>query len=216
MGSLLLVVSTFLVTFFGLGAAGLAYAGPVAVLAGVAALRLSQHGQAAPWASVGLVRPDGAGRLALATLGCLLAGWAGAVAATLLATRGLDWAPIDTARFAGLHGNASMLLGLLAISWSTAAFGEEVLFRGFLQSRLQALVGASAHSGGLAVVLQALLFGLAHAYQGPTGILVTGAVGLAFGLCRLRLRSLWPLVIAHGLIDTLSMVALYFGAAAPR
>ena len=198
MGALLIVVSTFLLTFLGLGAAGIAYAGPFAVIAGVAALLVSQQGQSAPWASVGLVRPQGAARLALATLGCVLAGWIGAAVGTLAATRGLGWAPIDTARFAGLHANAGMLLGLLAISWTTAAFGEDVLFRGFLQSRLRAWLGATRHAGLLAAVLQALLF------------------GLAFGLCRLRLRSLWPLVIAHGLIDTLSMVALYLGAAPPR
>jgi membrane protease YdiL (CAAX protease family) len=55
------------------------------------------------------------------------------------------------------------------------------------------------------------VFGLAHAYQGATGILVTGVLGLVFGLLYLRSKSLWPLVIAHGLIDTLSLVALYAG-----
>ncbi|WP_174754922.1 CPBP family glutamic-type intramembrane protease [Arenimonas daejeonensis] len=44
-----------------------------------------------------------------------------------------------------------------------------------------------------------------------TGIVVTGCIGLVFGLLYLRLRSLWPLVIAHGLVDTIGLVALYAG-----
>ena len=64
----------------------------------------------------------------------------------------------------------------------------------------------------LAALAQAVLFGLGHAYQGATGILVSGAIGLAFGLLMLRFRTVWPLVIAHGLIDTVSMLALYAGA----
>jgi len=32
-----------------------------------------------------------------------------------------------------------------------------------------------------------------------------------FGLLYLRLRALWPLVIAHGLVDTVGLIALYAG-----
>lgn len=99
-----------------------------------------------------------------------------------------------------------------AIRWTTAAFGQEVRFRGCLQRRLHAIFGAPWRAGLLAAVVQARLFGLGHADQGATGIHVTGRLGLAFGLCALRLRSIWPLVVAHGLIDTVSMTALYFGA----
>lgn len=211
---LLIVVSTFLAAFFGLGAVGIAYAGPFAVGAGLIAVYATQRRRMRPWAGVGLGAPDGAGRFTLQALIGLLAGWGAALVAMLLATRGLGWAPIDTARFAGLHGNEARLLGLLAISWTTAALGEEVLFRGFLQSRLQALLAGRRHAGVLAVLAQAVVFGLCHAYQGPTGILVSGAIGLAFGLLMLRFRTIWPLVVAHGLIDTISMLALYAGAQA--
>src|SRR5688572_30301739 len=143
---LLIVASTFLAAFLGLGAVGIAYAGPFAVGAGLVAVFATQRRRAHPWAAIGLGAPDGAGRFALQALIGLLAGWSAALAAVLLATRGLGWAPIDTARFAGLHGNEARLLGLLAISWTSAAFGEELLFRGFLQSRLQALLGARRHA----------------------------------------------------------------------
>src|SRR5688572_14211692 len=155
---LLIVVSTFLAAFLGLGAVGIAYAGPFAVGAGLLAVFATQRRRTLPWASIGLGAPDGAGRFAWQAFLGLLAGWSAALAAMLLATRGLGWAQIDTARFAGLHGNEARLIGLLAISWTTAAFGEEVLFRGFLQSRLQALLGQGRHAGLLAVLAQAVVF----------------------------------------------------------
>lgn len=207
---LLIVASTFLAAFFGLGAVGIAHAGPFAVAAGLVAVAATQRRRDLPWASIGLGVPAGPARFALHAVLALVAGWGAALAAMLLA-KGLGFAPLDAARFAGVQGDAGRLLGMLAISWTTAAFGEELLFRGFLQSRLRALFGARRHAAVLAVLAQALLFGLAHAYQGPTGVLVSATIGLAFGLLMLRFRTIWPLVVAHGLIDTISMFALYAG-----
>lgn len=209
---LLIVASTFLAAFLGLGAVGIAYAGPFAIGAGLVAMVATQRRRGLPCASIGLGVRDGPARFALQSLIGLLAGWSAALVAMLLATRGLGWAPMDTTRFAGLQGDEGRLLGMLAISWTTAAFGEEVLFRGFLQSRLRSLFGERRHAAMLAALAQAVLFGLAHAYQGATGILISGAIGLAFGLLMLRFRTIWPLVVAHGLIDTVSMLALYAGA----
>lgn len=211
---LLFVAFAFLATFLGLGAMGIPFSGAAAVGTGLAAVAATQRRLGLSWTSIGLGAPAGPGRFAGQVLAGLLAGWAVALAAMLLATRGFGWAGLDASRFAGIEGNAVALLGALAISWTTAAIGEEILFRGFLQSRLQVLFGARRHAGLLAAFAQAVLFGLGHAYQGPTGILVSGAIGLVFGLLMLRFRTVWPLVVAHGLIDTVSMVALYAGAGA--
>lgn len=209
---LLIVALTFLATFLGLGAVGVAYAGTAAVGTGLAALVATHRWRRLPWRAIGLAAPDGAGRFALQTLLALLLGWIAALAAMVLALRGLGWAPVDASRFAHVQGDAGALLAMLAISWTTAAFGEEVLFRGFLQSRLQALLGARRHAGLLAALLQAGAFAAGHWYQGATGVLVSASIGLAFGLLMLRFRTVWPLVLAHGLIDTASMLALYAGA----
>lgn len=50
-------------------------------------------------------------------------------------------------------------------------------------------------------------------YQSLRGLVVTGLIGIALGtLYLLYKRNLWPLVLAHGLVDTLSFTALYTGA----
>lgn len=211
---LLIVAFVFLATFMGLGAVGAAYAGTAAVGTGLAAMFATQRWRGLSWQSIGLGVPARPGWLALQALLALLVGWSAALAAMLLAVRGFGWGAIDTARFADVEGNTGALLGALAISWTTAAFGEEVLFRGFLQSRLRSMLGERRYAGVMAAFAQAVLFGLGHAYQGATGSLVSAAIGLAFGLLMLRFRTVWPLVIAHGLIDTVSMLALYSGARA--
>jgi membrane protease YdiL (CAAX protease family) len=85
-----------------------------------------------------------------------------------------------------------------------------------LITRLSALFGAQRVAKMAAVVIQAALFGLAHAFQGPTGMLTALVIGLVFGLAYVRGHSLWPIIIAHGLIDTLGLIGLFFvGKAGP-
>ena len=63
-----------------------------------------------------------------------------------------------------------------------------------------------------AAVVSSIVFGLFHSYQAPIGIIRTGAIGLVFALAYLVVgRNLWPLVLAHGLIDTLDMIGHYLG-----
>jgi membrane protease YdiL (CAAX protease family) len=74
----------------------------------------------------------------------------------------------------------------------TAGISEEILFRGFLLTII-------AHVTGLviAVPVAALLFGLSHAYQGRTGILKTGLVGLVLTFIVLGSGSLLPGIVLH-------------------
>jgi uncharacterized protein len=88
---------------------------------------------------------------------------------------------------------------------------EEIVFRGFLQSRLELAVGATATTGraraAAVVVLSALLFGVGHGYQGAIGIVQTTAIGLVLGASTYWSRSLWPAVVAHVAIDTIGLTA---------
>lgn len=79
----------------------------------------------------------------------------------------------------------------------TAGICEELLFRGFVTWWLAHLLPVF----WMVIVAQALLFGLAHAYQGPRGVLTTGAVGLLMGGVVWISGSLWAAMILHALID---------------
>lgn len=207
----LIVATVFIAAYLALPVLGVPLAGPLAVVLGAVAAVVCLRRQGEGWAALGLARPARPLRTLAAGFGIAVVGYLAAIIATLVATQVLGWPPMVSGKLGAVQGNLPALLGILAIAWTTAAVGEELLFRGFLQGRLQLLFGTGRVAGLLAALVQAGLFGLAHAYQCPTGILVTASLGLVFGLFYLRSRNLWTLVLAHGLIDTLSLVALYAG-----
>lgn len=119
---------------------------------------------------------------------------------------------LDLKPFAELKGNLPLFLTTTTAVWFFAGFGEEFLFRGYLLSRLAQILGDGRVAWAVAIFGQAALFGLAHAYQGPVGMfpifvgaVVNGIVSVAWG------RNLWPVMIAHGLVDTLGFTMLYLG-----
>ena len=106
--------------------------------------------------------------------------------------------------------------GLERMGWVilslTAGICEEILFRGFLIRFLHDL--APALPLAAALVASSLIFGLAHAYQGPKGVLGTGLGGVVFGLLFLLTGSLIPGMILHALVDMQIAYVLRPGSAA--
>lgn len=95
-----------------------------------------------------------------------------------------------------------------------AGMYEEVLVRGLIQSRMSRVLCGSDQPSPMqrfwAVLFGAILFGAGHWYQGPVGIAQTLFAGLVFGACAAYWRSLWPAIVAHTLIDTVSLTVAYF------
>jgi membrane protease YdiL (CAAX protease family) len=123
----------------------------------------------------------------------------------------LGAAPLDvTVLQSAVEGNlTNYLIFLIPISWGSAAFGEELLARGFIQYRFTQLAGR--HVG---VALQAAVFAMGHFYQGIMGVANIFVLALIFGFVYDRCgRNLWPLIVAHGITDTIGITALYLGQA---
>jgi uncharacterized protein len=85
----------------------------------------------------------------------------------------------------------------------TAGVCEEFLYRGFAMAALTK-VGLPTWS---VVALTSLLFGLAHTYQGKSGVLGTGLLGVVFGCFRVVYESLVPVSIWHATVDLVAGVA---------
>jgi len=118
----------------------------------------------------------------------------------------------DLNRFKDVGGSVSALVATLALSWTFAAVGEELTFRILLMRGLAYALGDSRIAFGAALVLQAAIFGLVHAYQGPAGIAGATISGLVFGALTLAARgSIWPAVLAHGFNNTIGLLQLYQG-----
>ena len=117
----------------------------------------------------------------------------------------------NNSRFANIRGNFVALLGWLAVAWTLAAFGEEMIFRGYLMNRLADLVGRAGTGWVISLFGSSLIFGLGHGYQGLAGIINTATIGLLLGtLYLVTKRNLWVNIICHGLIDSISLITLYF------
>ena len=168
----------------------------------------------AGWSYFGLVPQKGWLRPVMLTLGVALVILAAAktvINPIINATPA--WGVQDLSRFDYLNGDLPNLIIQLVVIWLTAAFLEEFIFRGYLMNRLTDLLsGRIKFAWVFALVAQAVIFGIVHAYQSPVGMFKVGVIGLALGLSYLAIdRNLWPLIIAHGLIDSLDMVNHYLG-----
>jgi CAAX protease family protein len=82
----------------------------------------------------------------------------------------------------------------------TAGFCEEFLFRGYLQRQFLAWTRLPA----AAVVLQALVFGFGHLYQGWRNAVAIAVYGAMFGILAVIRKSLRPGMIQHAMQDSFS------------
>jgi uncharacterized protein len=117
----------------------------------------------------------------------------------------------DLSKFKPVEGNLE--LAVLAVFYALigAGFYEEFTFRGFLMQGLAMLFGGSHSAWIAACLVQGVLFGLAHTYQNPLGVAITGTLGILMGLLVLASgRNLWAVIIGHGLFDASRFVLFYF------
>ena len=144
-----------------------------------------------------------------------LAGVAGALVPLFVLDRleDLGWAPLVRIRrellrlLPPLLGNAGVA-ATVAVA-AAAGFGEELLFRGLVQTWTVEWCGPVA-----GVVLASMVFGLAHPIS-PAYVALAGAMGLWLGWIYHATGSLFAAAVAHGLYDYLAIRAL-LGAAQTR
>lgn len=101
------------------------------------------------------------------------------------------------------HGHAASIQHLLPQSvieillWIgvsvSAGICEELVFRGYFQKQFEALT----HAPWIALILQAMLFGVAHGYQGVEACAKIAIYGALYSLLALWRGSLRPGMIAH-------------------
>ena len=165
------------------------------------------------WRELGLRRPDNPRQVVMIGIGL---GIAYQFAGLFLVEPAVAWLTQtglpDVSAFRTLIGDEWQLAFWLALSWTMAAFMEELVFRGWLLSRV-AEIGGFSHAAWLGgAVLSSMLFGAVHLYQGISGVLATGLTGAVFSaLYLLGGRNLWGCILAHGTLDTAGFLLIYLG-----
>ena len=118
----------------------------------------------------------------------------------------------DLTDFRLLTGNIKYTLAGVALAWTLAAFGEELVWRGYLMNRIADLGNRTRLAWFCSLVVVHAGFGLAHSYQGMTGILEEGFTGVLLGVMYLGTgKNLSVPIIAHGISDTLDLLLIFLG-----
>jgi membrane protease YdiL (CAAX protease family) len=118
----------------------------------------------------------------------------------------------DLSDFQALHGNPKFLVLAVALAWTVAAFGEEMVYRGYLMNRVADLLNRTRAAWVVSLVAVHIGFGFSHIYQGWTGVIDEGLMGLLLGLIYLRTgRNLAVPIVAHGVADTVDFLLIFLG-----
>ena len=118
--------------------------------------------------------------------------------------------PVDISVFDDVRGDFVSYLILLAIGWVVGGFLEEFTFRGFVVGRVRWILGSSVAATWVGVLAAAVPFGIAHLYQGVTGMIATGMIGFVLGAVYVYHRfNLWYAIFTHGFINTVGITAMY-------
>lgn len=138
--------------------------------------------------------------------------WTFALAGASLAALGLvvvlegqGWLPPEPELVRALipETRKEMIWAMFLIA-PTAGICEEFLYRGVLL----ALLSQWTPSVAWAVAISSVAFGLAHTYQGASGVVRAALLGALLGLPVVRLGSILPSAAAHFLIDAVALVWL--------
>jgi uncharacterized protein len=93
----------------------------------------------------------------------------------------------------------------------SAGVAEEILFRSFLIAALAAALGSLPAAVGVSI----LVFAATHAYQGWTGTLRVGLLGIVLTTPFLMTGSVYPSIIAHTALDLIAGIGLARWLAGP-
>jgi len=119
---------------------------------------------------------------------------------------------IDFTPFRSLEGDFIAVLSVIPVIWISAAFGEEIIWRGYLMRQFLRFFGSSSVSIALNILLLGVIFGYMHSYQGITGMIITGIIGMIIGFIYYKRNyDLWFTIAVHGYFDTIALLVLYNG-----
>jgi membrane protease YdiL (CAAX protease family) len=118
----------------------------------------------------------------------------------------------DLSDFRPLVGDTRLLVVALVANWILAALGEELVYRGYLMSRIAGLLAGTRAAWATSLVAASVFFGWGHVDQGITGQVQAAYDGLMLGLLYLSTgRNLLVPIVSHGVSNSLAFVLIYLG-----
>ncbi len=119
---------------------------------------------------------------------------------------------IDFSEFEVFEGNLPACAVMFIFIWVSAAFGEEIVWKGFFMHHFKRFFGDGTLVLVINIILFGALFGYVHAYQGSTGQIVAGITGMILGFIFYKRKyNLWFNIAVHGFFDTIAVICMYYG-----
>lgn len=112
----------------------------------------------------------------------------------------------DVSKFGNLKGNWVHFFLIIPFVLLESML-EELLDRGFLMNWIEKLFSTTSFATVIAVILQAAIFGFRHSNDFSERSITVGIIGLIMGIAYVKFgRNLWPLIIAHCVLNAGSMI----------
>lgn len=161
-------------------------------------------------AALGLIRPRRWWTVPFWVLGIFIAFVVAQALVPQLIAPFFDLPAPDMSRYDFIRGDALAAVSMALLLPLTAAIPEELVYRGFLIHQFERLYGNLRTAPILAVLSQALIFGLVHFQWGLGGIVMTSIMGFVWGVAYLLCgRNLWIVIMAHSLAHIALILQLY-------
>ena len=124
----------------------------------------------------------------------------------------LYFGKIDLSEASHIEGNLSNYILYLFLGWIIGGFSEEIIYRGYVVKRLAIIFGNTNKIWLLSAIIASVGFGLAHFWQGTSGIITAGIIGLMLGLIFIYNRNNLMLpVLTHGIYNMIAITLVYLG-----
>jgi membrane protease YdiL (CAAX protease family) len=122
----------------------------------------------------------------------------------------LTGSEIDLKAFDGIRGNFHFYLGMLLVGWVAGGFIEEILFRGFLITRISKIFRNVKVGDWFAILTTSVIFGFSHYYQGLNGMITTGLISVILGIIFIKSRNiLWYSILTHGFVNAIALTLMW-------
>lgn len=119
--------------------------------------------------------------------------------------------PANLGDIAKVKGNTGFYIFILAMGWVIGGFYEEIVFHGFIFTRLEKII-----DGKYALFISFLfcntIFALYHLQLGAEGVINAFIAGSVYhALMLYNKRNIWYAIFCHAVFDTLTLTYIYAG-----
>lgn len=123
----------------------------------------------------------------------------------------IDLPAVNLGDFTKIRGDTTFYIFILAMGWIIGGFYEEIVFHGFIFTRLEKLF-SGRYAMLISFLLSNIIFALYHLQLGPIGVINAFIAGICYHALMLYFkRNMWYAIFCHAIYDTIALTYIYAG-----